>query len=212
MTPLRRIGLLCGAFAALATLTAGLIFEGSERRFYTLLEHDIAMAAHSLASPATLSQRMCAIDGTTEDARSLIAALSLVEKAVTGTAKMKLEWVVLAAYRLTGAEPPDFTYGPLQIRLSRFREAAGLHPEALFDECEAQATAARVLALKFGDQFMRTDRLSPIEIDELSGWFNGQRRNEDRAAGGKLSDAIYRRLTYELVQEFRFHRHGQRID
>jgi hypothetical protein len=196
-----------GCFVLLGLALIAGIWTAEERQaFHARLADDVAAAAHTLASPHALEARRCPHPDLADDARSVIAALSLAEHRASGVLKPVLEWLILMAATITGLEPPDLSYGPMQIRLSRFRQLGGRDAWSLLGECDAQAAAASLIQSEFGDRFSKSARITYRDILQIAGWYNGQSGKPHRPLEGVVSDTLYSALVYELFQEDRFFR------
>jgi hypothetical protein len=97
-----------------------------------------------------------------------------------------------------GSEPPDWSYGPIMIRLSRFREVARYGDLRILDDCSAQRAAKRLLLADTGLNLDSSGTLSRSDVLYLATRYNGQRGSNNANLEKRLADAVYKEPVYNL--------------
>jgi hypothetical protein len=188
-------GILAAEFAVLA-------MGANAGRAYVAAGGDASGAAHLIVAAAP--QDGCAGATLARDGDDAIAALWLVEQTANGVLWRLGKTVVLRVAVLVGAEPPDWTYGPMMIRLSRFR-ATGRHADLdILDACSAKRAAKQIVLRDTGVDLDAVGVLSRSDLLRVASRYNGQRDAVPATAEKRLADQIYNELVYHVFQELRF--------
>jgi hypothetical protein len=202
-----------GACALLAAVLVIIAIRHDARR------DDIYRAA--VDSPAKAAARIADVFGGSvchpprgDDMENALSALFALEQFAVSPLEREFERLAATASRWLGLNPPDFSYGPGQIRLSRalvlMQEDAALEartPDAhdaaarLMDACTARPFARALVA---ADMALRlaAGRLSRDEVIAIAKAYNAQRPAQTSRA--LLANRIYNAVAYHLVLHFRY--------
>jgi len=149
-----------------------------------------------------------------DDIENALSALFALEQFGVSPLEREFERLAATASRWLGFAPPDFSYGPGQIRLSRalmlMQEDAALEartPDAhdaaarLLDACTARPIARGLvsadMALHPTDGLLRRD-----QIISIAKAYNAQ--GPARASKDLLAHHLYNAVAYHLVLHFRY--------
>ncbi len=205
---MRRIAILVivaiGGMAAFLAVMS-LEYRVRQGRIYALAGRDPALAAKRLVETFPPDGAVCAAENVSRDGAAILSALETVEGFATSPAERAAETVIATATRFLRFEPPDLSYGPLQIRPSSVRLATNASPPitTLLDRCVARATARQVIERKLDRSLGFGASLTRSEVLAIAALHNGQRHAE-RDAEQKLANRVYREIVYHLFQELRF--------
>jgi hypothetical protein len=217
----RRIGLLLaiGVLAIFIAVVLGQAFLHEHRRADVL-----TTAAQSPAEAASLiAQRFGAADAVChpaeprDDIDNLVSGLFALERFGTSPFETTAELLALRVSHWLGLTPPDFSYGPGQIRLSRALSLANLAKEpsgwqtrtamasALLKPCTARRVARRLIAqareLKPNRARAETV-LSHARVVRLAAAYNAQATPADGKAA--LAHHLFNRIAYHLTLHYRY--------
>ncbi len=195
------------AIGGMAAFLAVMSLEYSVRqgRIYALAGRDPALAAKRLLETFPPDGAVCAAENISRDSAALLSALEAVEGFATSPVERTAETVIATATRFLRFEPPDLSYGPLQIRPSSVLRATNASPRiaTLLDRCAARATARQVIEREFDLSLGSGASLTRSEVFAIAALHNGQRHAE-RSVEHKLANHVYREIVYHLFQELRF--------
>ena len=194
---------MAGMVAFLAVMS--LEYRVRQGRIYALAGRDPAMAAKRLLETFPPDGAACAAETVSRDGAALLTALEAVEGFATSPAERTAEAAVVLSAGFLRFEPPDLSYGPLQIRPSSVLLATNASPPitTLLDRCAARATARQVIERKLDRSLGFGASLTRSEVLAIAALHNGQRHAE-RDAEQKLANRVYREIVYHLFQELRF--------
>ncbi len=195
------------------------------------LEHDrrradilVAAAQSPAAAAGAILRRfggrkaVCHPAGHRDDADNLISALFALERFAVSPFEATVEALAVRAARL-GLTPPDWSYGPGQIRLSRALSlSAGANgtparpaevASALLEPCSARLVARRLIATAPGGSVAKADEgvLGRADIVRLAGAYNGQAAPAD--ADAMLAHSLFNRIVYHLTLHYRHESDGR---
>jgi hypothetical protein len=146
----------------------------------------------------------------------LARALFAVERAATSHTEHLLEYAISTIFAAIRVAPPDFSYGPGQIKPSTLRQAAATlppaeshqfqraadHPAELFDYCHALDLAAQLIRDQLTVEPNTDGLLARTQIMRIAKEWNGQRNIGE--ADALIAAARYQRLVYEIFLQLRF--------
>jgi hypothetical protein len=174
-------------------------------RIYSLAAHDPATAARRLLELFPPDGTVCAAENLSRDGAAILTALEAVEGFSTSPAERTAETVVAFSARLLSVEPPNLSYGPLQIRPSAVRRATNVSPKinSLMDACAARSIARQIIERKLNLSLGLETSLTRSQVLAIAALHNGQRPPE-RNAEHKLANRVYLEIVYHLFQQVRF--------
>jgi hypothetical protein len=146
----------------------------------------------------------CAGERMGRDGAALLDALEIVESFSNSTMMRALEWVAFHAATAVCCRPLDLTYGPLQIRYSRFQSYQVTGHENIFRSCDARQVASRMLEAELGFTFSPGMELDRAMVLEAARRYNGQLQTVTWTTERLLAHAVYNELVYNLFMEARF--------
>src|SRR5205085_798224 len=134
---------LLGAIAAL-TCAAGAA-ELAAERVYAESYANPAKAARQLWKEQARNLVACDEQVIGKDHMALLDALEITETFANPAFVRLMEWLFYQLHIAVGRTPPDLTYGPMQIRYSKFLTYRGSAADDVFDRCAARSVAWRLL-------------------------------------------------------------------
>jgi len=183
-----------------------------------------AAAAQMIARRFGAAHAVCHPDMARDDIDNLISALFALERMSLSPFENTIERFGLRASHLLGLTPPDFSYGPGQIRLSRALALAPVEPAglagpepwvgrqpliatalALLDGCSARMTARRLIKTAPGRSPTKvepTATLDHAEITQLASFYNAQAEPADAKAA--LAHHVFNQIAYHLTLHYRY--------
>lgn len=183
-----------------------------------------AAAAQLIASRFGAAQAVCHPDIARSDIDNLISALFALERMSVSPFENTIERLALRASHWLGLTPPDFSYGPGQIRLSRAMALAPVQPAglvgpeprmgrqtriatalALLDGCSARTTARRLIKSALGRSLTKgeaTAKLDHADITRLASFYNAQAKLADAEAA--LAHHVFNQIAYHLTLHYRY--------
>jgi hypothetical protein len=174
-------------------------------RIYSLAAHNPATAARRLLELFPPDSTVCAAENLSRDGAAILTALEAVESFSTSPAERTAETLVAFSAGLLSVEPPDMSYGPLQIRPSSVNRATNVSPEitSLMDTCAARSITRQVIERKLNLSLGLGASLTRSQVLAIAALHNGQRHLE-RNAEHKLANRVYLEIVYHLFQQVRF--------
>jgi hypothetical protein len=205
---------------------------------YQLIRHNerradiLSAAAQSPSAAAGMIARrfgkpeaVCHPEVPHDDADNLVSALFALERFGVAPFETTVEKVAARLSAAIGLRPPDFSYGPGQIRLDRAmllsrktthrnaaapsgREAAPTHESAalaLLNACAARNVARRLIGAGLDQQVEKpgSDRiLARDQIMRAAAIYNAQAAPTDRKAA--LAHRVYNLIAYHLTVHYRY--------
>jgi hypothetical protein len=138
------------------------------------------------------------------DGSALLDALEIVESFSNSTMMRAMEWVAFHAATAVCCRPLNLTYGPLQIRYSRFESYQVTGHENIFRSCDARQVARRMLEAELGFTLSPGMELDRTMVLEAARRYNGQLQTVTGTTERLLAHAVYNELVYNLFMEARF--------
>jgi hypothetical protein len=180
---------------------------------------DIYRAA--AASPAEAAARIAEAFGGSvchpprgDDLDNALSALFALEQFGVSTLELEFERLAATASQWLGFTPPDFSYGPGQIRLSRAlvlmqddappgARTLDSHDAAarLLDACTARPVARALVSADVA-LHLQTGVLSRDQVVAVAKAYNAQ--GSSRSADALLASRMYNGVAYHLVLHFRY--------
>jgi len=149
-----------------------------------------------------------------DDMENALSALFALEQFGVSPLEREFEHLAATASRWLGFAPPDFSYGPGQIRLSRalvlMQEDAALEartPDAhdaaarLLDACTARPLARALVSVDVALQ-ITAGVLNRDQVLAIARAYNAQ--GPARSADALLANRMYNAVAYHLVLHFRY--------
>jgi hypothetical protein len=176
-----------------------------------------AAAAGAIARRFGAPEAVCHPAEPRDDIDNLISALFALERFAVSPFEATVEGLAVRATRL-GLTPPDWSYGPGQIRLSRALSlsagADGTRPRpeavaaALLEPCAARRVARRLIATARGGAVTEADEgvLGRTEIIRLAAAYNAQAAPADATAA--LAHSLFNQIAYHLTLHYRYESAG----
>lgn len=217
----RRIGLLVatGVAAILIAIVLGqaLLHEYRRADVLTTAAQSPAAAASLIAQRFGAADAVCHPAEPRDDIDNLVSALFALERFGTSPFETTAEMMALRVSHWLGLTPPDFSYGPGQIRLSRALSLADVAKEpsgsqtrtamawALLKPCAARRVARRLLApardLKPNSANTKAV-LDHARVVRLAAAYNAQAAPADGKAA--LAHHLFNRIAYHLTLHYRY--------
>lgn len=208
--------------AAIVMLVAGLaaafVYHDQRRAvIYRAAAGSPSAAARLIARDFGGGAAICHPAGDHDDHDNLISALFALERFARSPLESRVERYAVFASRWLGISPPDLSYGPGQIRLSRalaLTPTPGQSPERhaaqrmafmLLDACAARAIARRVIedALESTDAGRpAAERLAHPQILRAAASYNAQA--DPDTAEVALAHHLYNETAYHLTLHYRY--------
>jgi hypothetical protein len=152
---------------------------------------------------------------TTGDRDALVRALITVESLATPSIETWGKAMAVRAAGAVGLSPPDFTYGPGRVRLSKAGSAlsndggdskalpSGELAKQLLDYCKTkQIVSALVSDILRSEGNTQQSHLDLATVRRVAGLYNGQSTPRDVEAA--VAHETYSALVYALFQQYRF--------
>jgi hypothetical protein len=138
----------------------------------------------------------------------LLTALSGVESFARSGLERLVEAAMLRAAMLLHVNPPDLSYGPLQIRLSTMRKILpdrDADPLLLLETCSARRIARSIIEHEVGVPLGQGSTLTRPQVLAAAAVFNGQSTTPSGSnAAGIVASRVYQEVVYHLFQQARF--------
>ena len=216
-----RIALTLALSSAAILVAAGVwqALEHDRRRadIFASAAQSPAAAAEAIARRFGAHAAVCHPAEPRDDIDNLISALFALERFAVSPFEATVEALAVRAAQL-GLTPPDWSYGPGQIRLSRAlslsASADGTRPQpeevaaALLEPCAARHVARRLIAAARGGAATADDEgvLARTEIIRLAAAYNAQAAPAD--ANAALAHGLFNQIAYHLTLHYRYESGG----
>lgn len=211
--------LLVLGVALLAAIAAGHAIWHNDRRadVHAAAARSPAAAAGIIARRFGSRRAVCHPVKPRDDIDNLISALMALERFGISPFESMIETVTVHASRWLGLTPPDFSYGPGQIRLSRAvsltneaKEPSGgqtrtATASALLEPCAARGVARRLIAQARDLQPNGANTkavLNRARVIRLAAAYNAQAAPADEKAA--LAHHLFNRIAYHLTLYYRY--------
>lgn len=191
--------------AALAVCGVALLQHERNARFSRLVAFGPTVAAREIWLSRMGDLNRCEGESDSGAGWALIDALELLEAVGNPKWQPHAERMVFESFAFVGAAPPNLSYGPLQIRLTKYSDLEPHNLRGIFDRCNARRIAWRILT-DDTDVDLAAPALPREKIELLAACHNGQSPQDNRNAERALSHRIFRDLAYSLYLEAHFRR------
>lgn len=209
-----RWGALIGALVPILAILIAIFSHHTNVEYYSkLVDSDPSRAGRELSY---VSDRYTQCNAPSSEYIALSTAIFMVERLASGYLKRAVTNLIGSAYVALGIAPPDFSFGPGQIKISTLMRAhsdnikgiltqdVGRVMDAIVDDCSSLALSASLLRdeMHIGTG---TDGLLPrSEVLRAAGLWNGQIATTSAEAA--IANARYRELVYQTFINLRFSR------
>ncbi|RIA54998.1 hypothetical protein [Dichotomicrobium thermohalophilum] len=176
-----------------------------------------ASAAAAIAERFGAGTAVCHPTGPTDDLDNLISALFALERFGVSPFETTAEALAVRVSGWLGLTPPDFSYGPGQIRLSRALSLAAVADDPagwktqvataskLLEPCAARGVARRLIRQARHRRQGELDAEGALdhgELDRLAAIYNAQDAPTDGKAA--LAHHLFNRIAYHLTLHYRY--------
>ncbi len=209
--------LVLGVAPLIAVVIGHAIWHGQHRAdVLSAARQSPAAAAEMIALRFGSQRAVCHPVKPRDDIDNLISALMALERFGASPMESTVETLTVRVTGWLGLKPPDLSYGPGQIRLSR---AASLTADMGQEAPQGRSATARALlepcsARKIARQLIETARLRAnvkavaygglghAEISRLAAIYNAQAGPTNEKAA--LAHRLFNRIAYHLTLHYRY--------
>ncbi len=197
------------AFACAAGLAGAMEFYHRQRQLpvFVAAGRDPGEAARLIVTQSPKGASPCRGEATSRDGAALLTALAWVEGFAHSPIERWLEGLMLGAADRLKIDPPDLSYGPLQIRVSTMRKAmhgGAYDPSLLLQTCAARRVARLIIEQELGVSLGPGSTLTRPQVLAAAAAYNGQSARTRQSAIHRIASRVYQETVYHLFQEARF--------